>query len=258
MNKRTITLLAVFAIACFLFQLLATVPARLVLGHAGQVLPQVSVAGVQGTIWSGSAANIELSIDGKQHSLGETKWQLSKLPLIWGSAALDLSAQHNKQTIIAHAALGVGGSVRLSDSDISLPAAMIREFAPIPVEIGGQLSLRINELELVGQAVEALDGVLTWQQAEVDFTGTPAELGSYVAELSMDDKGAYLAKVSDLGGAALGISGDVEYAPQQRTYKVDAQLIPGEKLDPNIKNMIFQFGTPDARGAIRFKQSGQI
>lgn len=258
MNKATVVLLAAIGLAWFLLKLLFTVPAPLIVGQLSKSVPQFDAQGVQGTIWNGSATNVTIVIDGTHQSLGETQWQLSKLPLLWGSAAVELSAKTAQQSLNANAVISASGSVSLEDTDLSVPAALLRGFAPIPVEIGGNVSLRINQLELADMQLESLDGVLTWQGAEINLTGVPTLLGSYVAELSMDEQGNYLADITELGGGALGITGTVKYAPERKHVKLNSEILPSNKLDPGVRNMIKQLGRADARGAIKFNYEGNI
>lgn len=258
MNRTTVVLLVTIGLAWFLLKLLFTIPAPLLIGQISKSVPQFNAQGVQGTIWNGSAANVTINLDGKDQVLGKTQWQLSKLPLLWGSASVELSAKNDLQSLSAHAVVSAGGSVSLEDTDLSLPAATIREFAPIPAEIGGLLSLRINSLEFADQKIGELDGVLTWQDAEINLTGIPTLLGSYVAELSLDEQGAYLADVSELGGGALGITGTVKYAPEQKHINVNADILPSQKLDQGFRGMVMQLGRPDAKGAIKFTYEGNI
>ncbi len=258
MNKATVVLLATIGLAWFLLKLLFTVPAPLIIGQLSKSVPQFNAQGVQGTIWNGSAANVTITVDGKNQSLGKTQWQLSKLPLLWGSASLTLSAKTAQQSLSTNAVVSASGNVVLENTDLSVPAVLLRDFAPIPVVIGGNLSVRINHLEFAAQHIKSLDGVLTWQEAEINLTGVPALLGSYVAELSMDEQGDYLAEVSELGGGALGVTGTVKYAPERKHVKLNSEITPTNKLDPGVKNMILQLGRVDAKGAIKFNYEGNI
>ncbi len=258
MNRQTILALVLFGVAFFIVRLAMTTPAQFVLGHVANNVPNLKVQGVQGTLWNGKATNVSVVLDGNTTDLGETQWVLSALPLLWGSASLQLSAHREKQSIDVNAVLGLGGSLTLENSDIALPADMLRQWAPVPVELGGMLSARINELEVNEQAVDALDGTLTWQDAEVNMTGVPVVLGSYVAEVSAGEDGRYQANVFDLGGAALGIKGTAAYTPESKDYEVDVVLELASSLDSTLKSMIQQLGKADSKGRIQFKQQGKI
>jgi len=112
-------------------------------------------------------------------------------------------------------------------------------------------------LAMASAIIDDLNGVLTWQDAQVDFSGTPIKIGGVVAQLSLGNKGQYQVALSDLGGD-LGVGGQLLFMPQERNWAADVKLTPRPGLDPNVASMISQFGARDASGAISFRQSGKL
>jgi general secretion pathway protein N len=241
----------------FLLWLIATIPARLVLAHVSNAVPMFYAEGVSGTIWSGSAARIVINAAGFNQDLGETHWQLHPSALLLGRLSVSLDAKNGREHVTTDASVSLGGRVTLANTDISLPASIIRSWAPLPAQIDGTLSLQLKSLAMASAIIDDLNGVLTWQDAQVDFSGTPIKIGGVVAQLSLGNKGQYQVALSDLGGD-LGVGGQLLFMPQERNWAADVKLTPRPGLDPNVASMISQFGARDASGAISFRQSGKL
>jgi len=241
----------------FLIWLIVTIPARLVLAHVSNAVPMFYAEGVSGTIWSGSAARVSITAPGFNHELGETRWQLHPLSLLGGRVALTLDAKNGRDHIASDAAITLGGRIILKNTELNLPASIIRSWYPIPAQVDGLLSLQLKSLSFANAAIDDLDGVLTWQDAQVDFAGAPVKLGSIVAKLGMGDKGEYKVALSDLGGP-LGVAGQLLVAPTERNWLADLKVTPKAGFDPAVAGMISQFGAKDPSGAISFKQSGKF
>jgi general secretion pathway protein N len=245
----------VSAILVFLIWLIATVPARLVLAHVSNAVPAVYAEGVSGTIWSGKAARMSLSAPGYTHELGETQWQLHPWSLLAGKLSVSLNARNGRDQVTSDASLSLGGRVSLANTELSLPASIVRSWYPVPARIDGLLSLQLKSLSVSKAVIDELDGALTWQDAQVDFSGAPVKLGSLLAKLSMGDKGACKVELSDLGGP-LGVVGQVVVTQAEQKWVADVALTPKAGFDPTVANMMSQFGTRTAAGAITLRQSG--
>jgi len=241
----------------FLIWLIATIPARLVLAHVSNAVPMFYAEGVSGTIWSGSAARMSITAPGFNHELGETQWQLHPLSLLAGKLALTLDAKNDRDHIASDAAISLGGRIYLKNTELSLPAALIRNWYPVPAQIDGLLSLQLKSLSVANAVIDDLDGVLTWQDAQIDFAGAPVKLGGIVAKLALGDKGEYKVDLSDLGGP-LGVAGQLLVAPTERNWSADLKVTPKAGFDPAVAGMISQFGAKDPSGAVSLKQSGKF
>lgn len=244
-------------ILVFLIWLIATIPARLVLAHVSNALPAFYAEGVSGTIWSGSAARVAITAPGFNHELGQTQWQLHPLALLGGKLALTLDAKNGRDRIASDAAVSLGGRIELRNTDVSLPAALIRNWYPVPAQVDGLLSLQLKSLSFANAVIDDLDGALTWQDAQVDFAGAPVKLGTLLAQLSLGDNGAYKVDLSDLGGP-LGVAGLVLVSPTERSWLADLKVTPKAGFDPTVANMISQFGARDPSGAVTYKQAGKF
>lgn len=258
MAKRQVVSIIGIAFVWFLIQVVASIPAAVVVRQVNAAVPNVTVLGASGSIWSGSAANVIVKTGGEQQELGITKWDLKGLPLMLGSLSMDISANNDRQSIEGHINVGMSGTVSAQDLTVSLPATMAQQFSPLPLELEGQFDLHLKELEYAGQKVSLLNGTLTWQGAAAGMGVKPIKLGNYVAELSLGEKGEYIADVSDLGGSELGISGRVSFEPSQRQYDVNARLKMKPSIDPQLKGMLMGFGKPNPQGEIEVRQNGKV
>jgi len=241
----------------FILWLIATIPARLVLAHVSNSVPMFYAEGVSGTIWSGSAARVVINAAGFNQDLGETRWQLHPTALLLGRLSVSLDAHNGREHVITDASVSLGGRIRLANADVSLPASIIRSWAPLPAQLDGTLSLQLKSLAIANAVIDDMSGALTWQDAQVDFSGTPIKIGGVLAQLSLGDKGQYQIALSDLGGD-LGVAGQVLFMPQERNWAADIKLTPRPTLDPMMAGMISQFGARDASGAVTFRQAGKL
>lgn len=258
MEKGNIVKLVLAGVALFLVLLISSIPARLVLGHAGKAAPGMFYAdGIQGTIWTGSASSILVNAQGNILDLGKGNWKLSALPLLWGTVSIELNTS-GEQSINTQASIGTS-SVSLEATDLALPATVIAKYLPIPVRIDGNINLHLDEFEFAynDMLLNALQGVFLWEDAQIDMTGTPSLLGTYKAELSRSDNGAAIAKISD-NQALLGVTGTVKLQPQKKAYVIDVNIKPQQGLDPMLAQMIPQLGRTSADGSVLLQTSGTL
>lgn len=258
MEKRHIVSVIGIAFVWFLIQVVAHIPAGFVVKHINAAVPNVTVLGASGSIWSGSAANVIVKAAGQQQELGRTKWDLKGLPLMLGSLSMDITANNDQQNIEGHISVGMSGRISADKLSVSVPASTLQQFSPLPVDLEGEFELYLKSLEFADNKVSALDGSLTWQGARAGMGIKPVKLGNYVAQLSLGDKGEYIADVSDLGGSELGISGRVTFEPIQRQYDVNARIKMQPSINPQLKGMLMGFGKPNREGEIEVKQSGKV
>lgn len=258
MDNRTIKLFVLAGVVLFLLLLINSIPARLVLAHVSKAVPDFYAEGVDGTIWSGSASNVVLRVNGTSYQLGATNWRISALPLLWGSLALDLQAKHGQQQVTGSAVLGLGGSVSLEDTDLVLAAGSVQPFVPLPVTLDGMFSVHLKDFALDDGRIEEMDGSVTWEQAGMDLgSGGMLRLGTYVAELSMNENDDYHAELLDID-ATLGLSGQLDMQAADKRYSLNARLEPRPGLDPAVRNMLTQFGNPGPDGKINVQYSGSL
>ena len=211
--------------------------------------PAVQLSGLQGTIWSGSAA--EVSAAGLY--LRNLKWRLQPLRLFTGKLGASLEASPSSGFIEADVAAGLGGDIALANVNASLP---LRDFAPIVRVPGlsGNASLQFEELRFRDGLPIAATGTLAVADLVAPMVD-PAPIGNYRAEFFTDDN-AVVASLEDVSGAfdlaaSLTLSADRNY---QFIGKVAATDSTSEKLRQQLRFL----GSPNERGQHDIRLEGQL
>lgn len=211
--------------------------------------PAVQMSGLDGTIWSGSAA--ELSASGLY--LRELKWRLRPLRLVTGKVAARIEARPSSGFLEAEIAVGLGGDIMLSDVNGSLP---LRDFATITRMPGlaGNASLQFNELRIRDGLPVVADGTLAVADLVAPMVD-PASIGGYRAEFFTDDN-AVVASVEDDNGVfdlagSLTVSGD-------RNYQFLGKVAATDSTSEKLKRQLRFLGSPNDRGQHDIRLEGQL
>jgi hypothetical protein len=188
--------LAVLATALFFCILIVTAPARLL----GYVLPAelLSMQGVEGSVWQGTAGSAALAVTGGHLQLGQLRWKLSPWSLLWLSPRVQLDTSWGQQMLRADISVSVAGTITLRDASITIPADLVRQW--LPVELRGRLNLTTEEISMRDRQPLSGNGRLVWQNARWIGNSTSQDLGDYVLEFEVDEAGELLGTITTLGG----------------------------------------------------------
>ncbi|WP_339899292.1 type II secretion system protein N [uncultured Gilvimarinus sp.] len=159
----------------------------------------LALTGISGTLWHGRASMASVTIDGRDYSLGELDWQLHPMSLLTLRPCADLTTNLERQQVSGTACAGMGNKLTLRDTDISVPASLVQDL-PDNVEISGQLSAHIKQLNIEQQNLQALEGNLSWSAARLNNGQRWLNLGAFAAELSATEAGEIYANVFSLDG----------------------------------------------------------
>ena len=128
-----------FGAGFFLVVLLISAPARLL----GYFLPAetLSLQGFEGSLWRGSAASGQVAAGPGKLQLGRVEWDVSVHSLLLLTPRIRFTSQWGGQSVRADVSVSPTGVLRLRDTRVVAPAAMIRHW--LPVQLGGEVDLRI-------------------------------------------------------------------------------------------------------------------
>ena len=171
------------AMVLFVLFLVAKLPAQQLIARL--TLPQqVQIAGVSGTIWHGHAEFVQYN--GLQ--LNNVSWQLSWLPLFWGTANVELKAGNRRDTeqIAVHGNIAISMST-LSANELTIyapaPLLLSRVALPVPVKAGGRVKVELAELSYHQEGCLALQGTGSWLNATMAGRSGDIEFGNFDAQL---------------------------------------------------------------------------
>ncbi|WP_455203563.1 type II secretion system protein N [Kaarinaea lacus] len=241
-------------LACYLAFLIVTLPANAVYGYwknwLGAEVPLV-LEGIDGSIWSGSAAQALIS-DQKVQKL---KWQFRPIKLLMGKAelALDFSLQEGYGK--GNLGKSLFGGIYLHDVEAWLPMMEFLTFFNMQsLKPGGALAINLNELQIQDRTIASAIGSLVWQDAEVTIL-KPMPLGSLQVELQPDDDGIK-GVLSDQGGP-LQAEGLFTLNSEGK-YDFNAALAVRDSQQKDLQNAIRSLGRSDRDGKVKLTHSGDI
>lgn len=212
--------------------------------------PTVQLSGLEGTIWSGSAA--EMSAGGLY--LRDLQWRLKPLRLFTGKLAAQVAASPSSGFLEADVAAGLGGAIALSNVNASLP---LRDFASLVRMAGlsGNASLQFEELRIRDGMPVAARGTLAVADLVAPMVD-PSPIGSYRAEFFTDDNNAVVASIEDVSGmfdlaASLTLSAD-------RNYQLIGKVAATDSTSQKLRQQLRFLGSPNERGQHDIRLEGQL
>jgi general secretion pathway protein N len=205
-------------VAAYVFFLLVTAPAAKLLPLLQPRLEGVQLAGVDGSLWSGSAALVTAN----PVQLQDLQWRFRPLALLLGRAEVALEASWQGRPAAALAGKALFGAPYLADVSATVAAPDVLRWLRLKqLSVEGNLALQLARVQWAAGAVApAVTGVATWTPARVS---APVELALGNAQLdTVADQGVTRGKLKASGGALL-VDADVELKPDG-AYRLDAQI----------------------------------
>lgn len=228
---------------------IATLPAVQVIGRI--TLPNnVSISGVSGTIWQGSAQT--LVVDGLP--INNITWDVSVWSLLVGNLSADLKGGNLRDTdaiaFTGPVSLSLFNLEQINSEDFLLYLPVDRVLAkvqlPLPVYASGRFKVELNNLSY-GPTCIALQGKGNWLNATVAGTQGPIDFGMYSATLRCqgDSIGVTVSEPN-----LLGLSMDAVVSADFRNIKVSGRFKPDESLPAEVHSIAAAgfFGQPNSSG----------
>lgn len=225
----------------FVVFMLISAPARLL----GSLLPakQLLAQGFRGSLWKGSADSVAIAVEGGYLQLGTVHWDLSPWSLLLLSPRMDVQSSWGSQRLEGHVTVYPGGDLFLRDLELSLDAALVKQWLPIHVD--GQLSAIIQEMSIEDNQLAAGSGRLVWQRARWFGSGGAQPLGDYVAEFDIPAVGELSATLSTLSGP-IDLQGQASVFGRAMT--LDAKLTSERDFHPELAQTLQLVANPIDKG----------
>lgn len=241
-----LALLGVFTVILF--------PARTAVGWFAPA--DVSVFGVSGTVWEGRARIIRIG----NMQLRNSEWDLSILRLFTGRLAGDFKTRWSGGFMEGFGSIGVSGTVSLRDATLSMDISMLDNLMGVG-NIGGQLSARLAELELMDNWPQRLVGTGEVRNltSAMMGQGRPQTLGSigFNFDTSTEtDSEVVTGQLRDTGGP-LELSGTLVLTPPGN-YELKTRIKARPGAAPALLNNLSFLGAADPDGSRLFQLAGSI
>jgi general secretion pathway protein N len=247
--RRPAALIAAGA-AAFLFFVVALLPASVLLRF---VPPEVTLSGLEGTVWSGSANSV--LVRGK--NLGRLRWSSRpwRLALLEVDYAVEL--QPGDGNVHVDVRLSPGGQLELANVTGTFPLAAIDGLLA-PKGWRGTAELAIDRLELeAGFPRAALGSVVV---RELTAPGVrPLKIGSFELTLGEGTVGteAISGRLSDLGSGPMRVRATLELKPD-RSYLIQGEVAAGPEASGAVQRNLAFLGPPDSQGRRPFAIEGTL
>jgi general secretion pathway protein N len=243
--------LLALGIGAFLLLALFTLPAKVVLSFLQ--LPDVSLGGVSGTLWSGRAQAVR---SGALH-VGSVEWNLDVLRLFTGKLGADVKVTRTDGFAQGSIAAAPGGRLTLRSFNASLPLSAL---PPNVVRGGwtGTLNLKLGQLTLENSWPVAATGTVEVTDL-VGPANRPAALGGYKVVFPAEGAGtadALTGALSDTGGP-LAVSGTVQLNRNQ-SYLVSGLIATRPGAPGDMTRTLEILGEPDDQGRRQFAIEGSM
>lgn len=231
----------------------ALAPASLVSMAAARWAPQIHMSEPTGTIWRGQSDQVMVTFNQAKLELGKLNWKLSPLSVLTINPSVDITIEapaHQAQVRVSATRDQV---VTVDKMEGEFPLSMLEPWVPLLVK--GDLAFVVDHIVFTRKELLAIDGVFNLQQADWLGGDVDMPLGSYIAQVSLDDNKDIFIQINDFS-ATLGIDGHVTISPKG-TYHFQSVLQTRDGLAPEVAQSVSWFGKKNAQGDIVVDNTGR-
>jgi len=247
--------LVLLGIACYLVTLVVLFPAAPVVDRVRDQLGPVALEGVSGPLWRGHVERVRSTDDLLPLAFSDVTWRLAPGSLLGGGGARVGFQGYGGQG---------GGLVErswendlvVSDFTMNAQADALEPLLPAPIaEFDGTLDVDIERLEIRDELLQSFRGRISWRDAVLirPFAG---RFGTIDITIAPEGESLHAGTLS-IGGADVDGGGSFTLAPNG-DYTVDVALTPSASAPPTIVDGLRRVARPDAAGAYRLQQSGNV
>lgn len=239
--------LIILGLIVFVIGIVVLFPARVAIGWFAP--SGVSISGVQGSVWRGSAE--EASIDG--FYLRDLNWTASPLSLFSGKFAYQLAASPVSGFFESHISADLGGNVTMTNLTAALPLGMFADAAGIP-NLDGNASATFERLEIVDGLAVVADGTVQIANLIVPVLGRES-LGAYSAEVRTQNNGI-VALIEDADGI-VDLAGSLQVRTD-RSFEFLGQVIVTAKTPQSVRQQLKFLPPANERGQQEIRLEGVL
>ncbi|HVC37715.1 MAG TPA: type II secretion system protein N [Gammaproteobacteria bacterium] len=233
----------------YLFFLLATFPATYALAWLQKRMPEVQLANISGSIWSGAAQ--EFALHGQ--SWGVLQWHFDWRAPFAGHIGYRFQLDASDTALQGRVA---GGRDKLLLQDVHghIPIIRFEPWLPLPAgSVSGNLDMKLNRVLLIKLRPALADGVVNFTDVRLSRP-QGVTLGNYQLKLSTQAQKGIHGSFTDTGGP-LVLQGTLDLTPSGR-YQVSGTMTSRDPANAALNNML-GYLPADGAGHHPFSFSGQ-
>lgn len=255
MKKQVFWVLA--GLTSFTVSLAVLAPLSFFTQQVTQARPELSFAGVSGSLWKGKIAKVNTP----QAQVTDLTWTFAPAKLLSGMLAVELEG--NVQAVHLKGQCGFAWNTHLACSplNLELAAAALGQVNPalqnLPVALGGTFRAIIDDIHWDRETMPIMNGSLIWADGSVQTPIAVSLGGQYRARVreGSGKQAVNIALQSDQARIVLDGKVDIE---KDGLYTAEIFLKPSAEADPSIAQGLSLLGSVQTDGSVQLKSSGQI
>ncbi|HET8816640.1 MAG TPA: type II secretion system protein N [Pseudidiomarina sp.] len=249
-------------IPVYLIALIVFAPARLVgwtLTQTGAA-QQVSLHGLEGSLWSGSAASVETRLPtGAPVRLQDVTWHVHPWSLFTGTLMVDFRIPQLTNLVYGQGSL-VATSTGLEQFNADLSGSILSGATaldlPLPLTIDGRWNLRVQDYRLADWQqptwCSTLAGTVAANAVQVKLDNRWLDLGNFDVQLQCTEAEAITVTMPQNNRLGLGFEALVEGSRQIPRGRIDGFFKPTIETPAEVQELLPFLGQPDAAGRYAF------
>lgn len=212
----------------------------------------VSLAGIEGSIWSGNAREAQFN----EIYVRDLVWRMQVVSFLTGKLGYAIEASPTSGFIDANVALGVTGTITLSDvkASLSMQSLQVLQQSTGTRGLRGNLNAQFDRLVIDDGLPIAADGVLEVADLVAPMVHR-SSIGGYRAEFFTQESGV-MASVEDTDGV-IDLAGSLQIL-SDRSYQFIAQLAPKNNTPASVRRQMTLLGSANERGQHELRLEGQL
>ncbi len=250
---------AAFAVISYVIFLITSLPASVAVSFVNNnpmLSRQLQLSAVSGTLWSGSAASVQIS----GINIGKLNWNLKLLPLLLGE--LSVYVNFRNQMASAKAMSGSGTFAISFSGDVSVENFMASFSADslgplmygLPARFSGDVNMHIDSLSLVkGRRINLKSRIVVSKAGLV--SPQRIDYGDILIQASPQLTGSQLV-LTDQGGPLI-LDGNIKIKGNG-LYTMNLGLGARNSASQDLRNGLRFLGQRDATGKYRYKSKGKL
>lgn len=240
-------------IITYLVFLIASAPAEPILSQLQKQFPEVSMQGISGLLWNGSAQSITIN---RQHVLLDTDWDFDAWRLFTGEISARIHTQYQQQPVIADIGVDLSGKIIARNVITRMDAAKAAQLARIPFgKFDGDVTVHLSQLVWQPQQVPRATGELQWNNASITVAET-VSLGNISITLDEGSSAPLSALIKNIGGQ-IRLDGNADVS-EDGNYTLKLNMLPEKTANNNIRSSLGMFAKPQANGSYQLDNSGNL
>jgi general secretion pathway protein N len=239
--------LAAVGIGLFLIFLIALLPARVAIGWLAP--PAVTLNGVSGTIWSGSAAQVGLN----GRLIGRLRWSDGSLLALIGRPGWRFELDRNDGFLRGRVRLTLGGSATGRDLEGATSLSALQSLAPVG-GAEGDVSIRLDELSLEKGRLERIRGRVVIDGLRPSGL-REGNLGTISVRFPLAPETPLTGAIEVEGGPISVRDGRIALQPDG-SYEIGGRVAAAPDAPRDITQAMQYMGSPDPEGYREFSLAG--